>query len=410
MNGPEGRAPAPLATCDPDEEYFMRPTANATVRTVSTRPGFTLVELLVVIVIITVVISLVIPAVGKVRRTAKVANSQQLATQVANAASAFQQDQRRLPGFYSARDMGRDENAKTIGMPAMLNALLDLSGGVTGVGKSTDTASRKVAPFLPVGNQNNSVAFVNPALIGAPGAGNTTNKGYFIPDKKYFYSPRPNVGSEIARFGTTENALPDLVDAFGTPLLLWSADESMTSPVAFDNGAGGPGSAGHNNFVRLNSNRDNPASPSMFYWAGNASHLKASSLGKLRTNQNNEPGNTKEYSLIGGGNGNTEEQVEGSLTGILGNPGFWTGDIKQGADYILPSQPRGRFIVHAANPDGYYFGSKDGGVGIAGTKTLKFGYNFFLSDGSTVRKDKAGNATSSDIITGFGDILAVGGS
>lgn len=369
------------------------------------RAAFTLVELLVVIVIITVVISLVIPAVGRVRRTARFAVSQQLTTSIASAATIFQQDNRRVPGFYGARDMGTKENQNTIGMPAMLNVLLDLSGGVTGIGSTTDSASKKIAPFVPIGAQNNTVAFVNPSLIGTP-TGTNSGKAYFVPDRKYFYAPRPNVGSDIARFGNIDNSFPDLVDPFGTPILWWGANESMSSPIAFDNGVGGAGGGAHNNFVRLNAGEG----AAKFYWAANAAHLKASSLGKLRTNQNNEPGNTKTYSLIGGGQGNTEEQIEQSLTGILGSPSSFSGDIKQGADYVLPTQPRGSFIVHAANPDGYYFGSRDAGTGTAGATELKFGLNFFLPDKTTVRKDSAGNPTSSDVTTGFGDILTPGGA
>ncbi len=376
----------------------MRPI-TAPIPAANARPGFTLVELLVVIVIITVVISLVIPAVGKVRRTAKVANSQQIANQVANAASTFQQDKRKLPGYYSTRDMGLNENGKTIGMSAMLNALLDLSGGVVGVGGIKPVGGgpvQRVAPFSPTGSNASTVAWVDPTLIGSTGSGNTTSKGYFIPDKKYFYSPRLNVGTEVARFGMIDNSIPDLVDAFGTPLLLWSADESMNSPVAFDSG-----NSGANNFARIKS-----SSPAMFYWNTNAAYLNATSLGKSRTDQTKIT-KSGEGSLLGGGR--TDLEREQTLAGLLGNPGFHTGDVAAGADAILPSAPRGKFIVQVANPDGFYLQPKDGVSVLDNTKILKFGYNFVLPGGA-VRKDDKGAPTSVDITKSFGDILAVGGS
>ncbi len=362
----------------------------------SVRRAFTLVELLVVIVIITVVISLVIPAVGKVRRSAKVAASQQLATNVANSATTFKVDKGRLPGFYSARDMGLKENADTQGMPAMLNALIELSGGGVAVGGPLPAGSSavQIAPFAAAGGKTAQVVWFDPKLFGSK---TDLGGGYFTPDKKYLATPKGVEG----RFGKMSNTVPDLVDPFGTPLLLWTADPAMNSPVAFDNGT-----SGHNNFVRLNSDKDNPNSPAMFYWSSNAAHLKATSLGKLRTSQK-KVGSSKEYSLIG--DGLAHDEIEESLTGVLGNPGFYTGDPALGVDALLPSQPRGRFIVHAADPDGYYFGNKSEGKRQAGVDTLKFGYNFLLSDGN-VRKDEKGQVTSTDITKGFGDILAVGGS
>jgi len=357
------------------------------------RRAFTLVELLVVIVIITVVISLVIPAVGKVRRSARVAQSQQLASNVANAASTFKMDKGRLPGFYSAHDMGTKENAD-IGMPAMLNALMELSGGVVAVGGPIPAGSNavQVAPFAVSGGNASRAAWFDPKLLGTA---NASGGGYFTPDKKYITSPRPNLGADIARFGKLPTSIPDLVDPFGTPVLAWSADEAMNSPVAFDSG-----NSGANNFVRTFSD----TRPAMFYWNSNAAHLKTTSLGKLRTSQKKQ-GASKEFSLIGEG----ATDFDDSLTGVLGNPGFHTGDLASGVDAILPSQPRGRFVVHAADPDGFYFGNKSSGKAQAGVDSLKFGYNFLLSDG-TVRKDEKNQVTSTDVTKGFEDILAVGGS
>ena len=386
----------------------MRPSP-ALART--TRAAFTLVELLVVLVIITIVISLVIPAVGKVRRKARLVVSQQLATQVVNAASTFQQDKRRLPGYYSAREMGLKNNGdKTgAGMPAMLNALLDLAGGVvsTGAFASDDPDAIRVAPFPATGNKTAGMAWVNPSLIGAAGAGNKTAKGYIALDKKYFYSPRPNAGANITRAGNLSVAIPDLNDAFGTPMLLWSADETMTDTIAFDNGTGGAGAGLHNNFVRENSdeNKNHPG-PAMFYWASNGCYLNATSLGRARTDQT-KAGGTRDSSLIGGGNG--ELWNEQALTTILGNPGLPRGDQTLGANYILPAAPRGKFVVQCANPDGYYYQAKDKTA--SGSLPLQYGHNYFLNDGTTLRKDAAGKPTNVDVTQAFNeDILAVGGS
>lgn len=363
------------------------------------RRAFTLVELLIVIFIIAVVISITVPALAKARRSAKTSATQQLLAQVNQASTTFVTDQRRLPGYYSAKDLGADENATAVGMSAMENLMLDLSGGIVGTGfgpsSSASTANAiPVAPFNPR-RRPAEVVLVDPTMIGVTDATAKQNKGYFVPPKKFFVAQVSADTKTVKQFGTMgKKALPDLVDAFGTPILAWCEDETATGPIEFDSGNSGP-----NNFARIGSNQK----AAHFYWNSNAAFLKSTSLGTLAKDQT--MGAAQEYSLIGD-NVPTDAR-EASLTGILGNPSQSTviDANSLNVNSILPTAARGKLVLHAASPDGMYFSSLSKGQGQVKDRVIKYGFNFLNPDGTSLRLDDSGKSSPVDVAKFFEDSL-----
>lgn len=381
------------------------------------RTAFSLVELLVVIFIVAVVIAITLPALGGARDAAKAATTRALLQDISRASDTFAIDNRRVAGYFTPREMGLSSNGSATngrGLSGMENLMLDLAGGIVQVGGDKPVASTfgetvEAAPFDPASSSENKarVAWVNPKLIGAPGKGNS--KSYFTPDPKFFVE-QPGGGNSVAiraQFGQPgataavgELQIPDIVDAFGNPVLAWTQDETATDPITeFDN------------FAKEESELDDD-SPARFYWNQNAAFLRATSLGRLKRDQTLN--GTNPYSLIGAGV--SDYQYEVNLSTLLGNPGF-PNTLEDGKD-VLPTTPRGKLVFHAAGADGYYLGDKDVGGKLGGgtdRRNLFYSFNFFGTDAKTAKtaqrlKDKDGKDANRDIISLFDDVVIATGS
>lgn len=359
--------------------------------------GFTLVELLLVIIIIAAIISLVLPSLGKARKTAKAASSLQLMTNFISASSAFYNDERKLPGYFQARTMGHQENLSR-GMSGAENAMLDLSGGVT---TASDPEAIKVGPTATGTGGGEPEIYVNVDLIGVPGAAG--NKSYFAPKGKNYVAQTSDGGSLQHQHSTDitsirhtaqegQPQLPDLVDDFGNPFLVWTKDDTFLGDITQ-----------LSDFARESSGMGTDIA--QFYWAQNAAFLKSNSLGRMGEDQTDAA--SGRYSLIGDGARAGAGDYVTSLAGVLGNPGY-PDDLTKPFKTILPRDGRGSIIIQSAGADGFYFGSEDRGGKNAVDGILYYGISFKNVDDVRYVDDQ-GRPESQDLFRQFDDLIQTGG-
>jgi prepilin-type N-terminal cleavage/methylation domain-containing protein len=334
------------------------------------RRAFSLIELMIVILIIALIIAIVVPALGHARKAARNSATRTLMVQIEQACSSFQISERRTPGFFSALEMGSVENADR-GFTEMENVLLDLAGGVV----PTDGAHPAV--YGPV--ISHLVAYdVN--TVGTPGgatAGTGGTKAYFTPPAKYFkLQDGIEGGTKVTSVSYHTAWLKDLVDAEGTPILMWRADVMSVQPILAEP-----------DFAKVASGT--AQGPARYYWNSNAAFLKSTQCGDKRIDQTTK-------SLLGSGNttGTPPANIM-SMVGILGNP---SSPNNVAAANPLPTAGRGSFILQAAGSNCTFVGKEERGgktANNAGTR-LDYGLNFR-------------NTPSSDLMADFDDILVAGG-
>ncbi len=370
--------------------------------------AFTLIELLVVILIIAVIIAITIPALGGARTAAKRSATQNLMNTINASVGQFIADERRLPGYFTERDMGSLENASTYGMSSMENVMLDLIG-MPPVGAQPDP----IVKIGPTAATQMDFAFDQ---FGVPGTGGT--KQYYTPDPKYYVAQvggtqqiQTNPTSGHARAEGDKSQLKDVVDAWGMPILAWRQDETATKPIA-----------GRTDFVQDFSN----TGTARFYWASNACFLRAPAAGKGYRQWANPTDlalpSTSAASMIGSDPGPNEgspsvaqasQAAQKSLVAVLGNPSYPVNRPPPQAPRV-PASPRGSLILQSAAQDGYFVGTKDRGRKQFSVDHLDYEFNFVTVAGGTLPAnqytDKDGKGTTVDIMSGFDDILAAGGN
>lgn len=367
-------------------------------------PAFTIMELLIVMVVITIVISILLPTMGIIRDTARAASTNGLMNNVITAVQRFSVEHKRQPGYFSARALGDNQNALTQGMSAGENVMLDLAQGI--VGKAPAAQPANTIKVNPTTDTNQDV-YVDIKQIGTGGA-------YFVPPPKYFVaqtndgpSNGQQVSAAVGTYGHTASvgvdSLPDLVDAWGQPLLFWVEDDSALAAV---NPLGTP--------PTLLAMQNAPAANqpgARIYWASNAAFLRSDTLGKKARNQTYMNTDTP-YSLIGGmfqAPGVAPNGVR-SLESALGNPNFAWKPATPPPVMEHPALVRAPLTIHSAGADGIYLSSKDKGA----KKFLppfenRIDYNFTFWSTGTIggprNTDKNGNPTNEDVLSGFDDVI-----
>jgi type II secretory pathway pseudopilin PulG len=327
--------------------------------------AFSMIELMFVILIIALVVAIIIPALGSVRENARDQATRDLMVQISQSISQFNLSERRLPGYFTAAEMGDNQNL-TEGFLALDNAMLELAGGIV-------PSSHPGA--IQVGPTSTQRVYFHPDAIGS------TGQAYFLPPARYYKTLNGSEhGSKVAT--NANQQVPTIVDAHGTPILLWAPDPAAVGPIKVAADFARPSSAGN--------------SPARFYGYSNAAVLNGTAVGKKTIDQSSR-------SLINP----TSPNGAVSLVGVLGSPGSPI-DATLATASILPSAPRGSFILHSAGAKGVFVGREERGGGMAGpSNTLFYGFNFKTLSGQP-HLDSAGKPSSIDIMKDFDDILLTG--
>ena len=355
----------------------------------SANRAFSLIELLVVISIIALIIAIVLPALGAARDLSRKTATSQLVTELISASTLFRNDKRRMPGYFSAREMGSVANG-TLGMSGAENMMLDLVASSSSLSTIRPAAA---ASYIQVGPLTGREVWVDPDQLGV-----STGGAYFTPSGAN-YKVQPNDGHQMVADNSgsghagateTDRQLKDLVDSWGQPLLVWSQDEQSTFPVQ-----------NIDDFARVSPQGANGYS--RYYVNQNACFLNATQLGKKGVSQiNTEKGGI----LATGPSGNNPAA---SLGGLMGQPSsLRSQDATAAYNQMLPTAGRGTLVIQSAGSNGIYMGKKERGAKNA-NGVLYFGLNFKGVDNQPL-KNEAGTNQSTDLREGFDDIIFAAGN
>jgi prepilin-type N-terminal cleavage/methylation domain-containing protein len=337
-----------------------------------TTRAFSLIELMVVILILAVVVAIIVPALGGARNAARAVSTRSTLTQVSNAAAAYSNDhQETMPGYFTAEEMGHSQNGNR-GFTEMENVMLHLAGGLVDPLKPTFGG----AGVMEVGPKSDAVVKVDLSLIGADA---TKSGAYYTPDAGLYRSDTGQEGED------NHKLLPDLVDAWGQPILAWRRNQF--GPVQI---APAPQTQ---NFAAIDS-----GDRAWFYWNSNAGFLRGGAVGKLTKSQTT-------LSMIGQGAGNNRAD---SLMGFLGSPAF-PDDLTQSYQNVRPSKARGELVLHSAGADGVYLSLEDNGAKQFADTPPKMDYYryFFNTSGQPITGD-GGQSETNDFLRRFDDLIQTG--
>ncbi len=334
----------------------------------NTSRGFTLIELLVVIAIIILIISIIIPALGGARRIARSTASKSLMTQLSTSIGSYRNDHNgEMPGPFTQVELG-DTNNEMFGLTALENAMLDLTSP-NAIGRGIDLINLDPA-------DDGKGIDIGLDLLG------TGDGIYFDPSGDNMVAQEGDTQGGLN--GTAiDKRLPDLVDAFGNPILLWVEDEGAPSTPT--------------DIVDVAAVKSSQRS--RFYWNSNSAFLDAEFLGK-------NAGRQRALSLLSSTVG-TEALAPG-LAALTGDPGSPSPAAFTEMN-VLPGSSRGSFILHSPGPDNVYLSSEDRGGKRLPMGELAYKWNFFKADGTRLQTDSDMPVdTSEDLISGFDDLIVSG--
>lgn len=320
------------------------------------RRGFTLVELLVVIGIIALLVGLLLPALAAVREQGKITQTKALMKNFGDAVDSFELTHNRKPGALSERQLASDSNNYSA-ISGTENAMLELMGGLTANGADQFDLAGITIWRDDIG--------LGPTINGAK------YDAYFKPNPRDLYYVNGQNGGAGGQEDVENNlpeegdrALPDLVDAFGSPIVFWTNSGSKAKGLREINGRPA--------VVTFKAQAGNTNEAAPYYYSSFQSYTNASAL------------------MIGRGGGSAVNQRSRSYLAETGSSigGGAARELAQAiaAHPTLDSTPRGGYVLFSAGKDLIYF------------------------DKEQVDKPQQNNRWSDADLKRFDDIIQYGGS
>ncbi len=303
--------------------------------------GFTLVEVLVVVTIIVILIGILLPALSASRASTRKAATTSLMSGVSAAIQQFRVERDRQPGYFTQQQMGQQAN-ETVGLTQMENAILELAGGTLA---EFPSGNRDNLIVITLTSQPGDSVIVDLTKIGASdGPGYLSLGADVLRAVEGQYHGAAGGGDQGTGGNQAPNIarMPDIVDPFNMPLMLWTKNTL----------------AGSNpDFARMNAD----GGRALFYWSSNAGYLRAIQLGRDKRDQ-------AHFSVLGrrpAGGFNpgypqaSNTDIVSSMQALLGHPDLPKPTNSGSADDpdLEPSAPLADAVLHSAGVDGYFLGN-----------------------------------------------------